>query len=125
MMSRMDSVRIAQLDEQRNRIQLTMEISRFRLPPVESALVVGKRAGIGPKAMEKALAEMVPGAFVLVAVEHPIVEAVIVRVSHLRRVPQEKLIPLILRNCESLMDETDMLHFELDIRVRTTAEIDL
>ena len=124
-MSNADDTRVERLDDARTRIQMTMEITRFRLPPVESALVVGKRAGIGPKAMEKALAEMVPGAFQLVAIEHPIIEAIIVRSSHLRRVPQDKLVPLIVRNCENLMDDTDMLHFELDIRVRTTEAIDV
>lgn len=124
-MSESQDTRVAQLEGRRSRISLTMEIARFHLPPVESALVVGKRAGIGPRAMEKALAEMVPDAFALITVEHPVIEAVLIRRAHLRRVPEEKLIPLILRQCENLMDESDMLHFELDIRVRTTEEIEL
>lgn len=117
--------RVEQLEESRKRILLTMEITRFHLPPVESALVVGKRAGIGPKAMQKALAELMPGAFELVAVDHDVIEAVIVRTSHLRHVPEDKLIPLIVRNCENLMDDTDMMHFELDIRVRMTEAIEV
>lgn len=119
------STRVEDVDGARNRIHLTMEITRFRLPPVESALVIGKRAGIGPKAMQKALSEMMPEVFVLVEVEHPTIEALLVRAAHLRRVPQDRLVPLILRNCENLMDDTDMLHFELEIRVRTTEEIEL
>jgi hypothetical protein len=119
------STRVEQLEERRKRIHVTMEISRFRLPPVESALVVGKRAGIGPKAMEKALAEMLPETFTLLEVEHEIIEAVIVRAAHLRRVPQEKLIALILRNCEGQMDDTEMLHFEIDVRLRTVEEIEV
>lgn len=117
--------RIEQLTETRRRIHLTIEMSHFRLPPVRSALVIGKRAGIGPRAMEKALAEMMPGSFELVTVEHPIVEAILVRSQQLRLVPQEKLVPLILRNCNGQMDETEMLHFEIDARVRTTEEIEV
>lgn len=75
--------------------------------------------------MNKALAEMLPGHFVLVEVEHPVVEAIILRTSHLRRVPQDKLVRVILEQCDNLMDETDMMHFDIDIRVRATADLDL
>lgn len=116
---------VEQLERERQQIRLTMEISRFRLPPVESALVIGRRASIGPKAMEKALSEMMPGVFETIAVEHPVIEAILLRSVHLRRLSAAKLVPVIVRKCENLMDDTDMLHFELDIRVRTTEEIEL
>lgn len=117
--------RLEHVENHRTQVRLTMEIRRFRLPPVESALAIGKRAGIGPQAMEKALAEMLPDTFTLITVEHPVIEAVLVRKSHLHRIPADKLLPIILRNCEHLMDDTEMVHFDLDIRVRTTEEIDL
>lgn len=117
--------KIEQLGTGRSQIRLTMEIQRFRLPPVESVLVIGKRASIGPKAMEKALSEMMPGEFRLIPIEHPMVEALIVRASHLRRIPEEKLIPVILRQSAGMMDETEMLHFELDVRIRATEEIEV
>lgn len=117
--------RVEQVEGARRRIHLTMEISHFHLPPVESALVVGKRAGIGPRAMEKALAEILPETFQLIEVEDPIVEAIIVRRNHLRLVPEEKLIELILRNAAGQMEETEMLHFEIDVRVRATEEIEV
>lgn len=117
--------RFARVDGQRNRVHLTMEISRFRLPPVSSALVIGKRTGIGPKAMEKALAEMLPEAFELVPVEHPTIEAVLIRSMHLRRVPKDRLVQLIVRQAENLMDESEMLHFDLDVKVHTSEELEL
>lgn len=120
-----EQTRVDQIDQTRCRVQLTMEITRFHLPPVESALAIGRRAGIGPRAMEKALAEMVPGAFVLVPIEHPVIEAVLLRSSHLRRIPQERLVPIILRNCDGLMDETEMLHFDLSVRVHKTEELEV
>ena len=103
-------------DQRENvRIDLTMRISRFNLPPVQSALVVGKRAGIGSRAIGKALDEMMPKQFECVDVQHPLIEAVIVRTAHLRRVPPEKLIAVILRNAESVMSDLDMLHFDIAI----------
>lgn len=117
--------KIEQVGSGRSLIRLTMEIQRFHLPPVESVLVIGRRASIGPHAMEKALTEMMPGEFRLISLEHPVIEAVLVRASHLRRIPEDKLLPIILRQCDGLMDETDMLHFELDVRIRATEEIEV
>lgn len=117
--------RVAQLDGPRSQVRLTMDITRFRLPPVESALVIGRRAGIGPKAMAKALEEMLPGEFELIEMEHDVIEAVLLRAAHLRRVPRERLLPLLVRNCENLMDSSEMLHFDIDVRLRTVEELEV
>lgn len=109
----------------RTRIELAMAIKRFHLPPVESAIAIGRRAGIGPKAMGKALEEMIPGAFTTVQLEHPIIEAIIVRSSHLRTVPEDKLIPLLVARCADLMLETDLLHFTLDVVVHANDELEV
>lgn len=112
-------------DRSASRIELSLRMQRFHLPPVESALVIGKRAGIGPKAMSKALAEMVPGAFTLIEVDHPVAEAVIVRNVHLRTVPADRLVAILLARCEPIMDESDMLHVRLDVVVKAFEELDV
>lgn len=102
-----------------------IRISRFNLPPVQSALVVGKRAGIGSRAIAKALDEMMPHQFERFEVEHPVIEAVLLRTAHLRRVPSDRLLPVILRHAESLMSEIDTLHFEISIEVQVQERIEL
>jgi hypothetical protein len=107
------------------RIDLNFRLSRFRLPPVESALAVGRRALIGSHAMAKALEEMLPGAFCKIDVEHPVVEAIILRKVHLARVPQDQLVPLLLRHAERFMVDSDTLHFDiaLEVSVSETLEV--
>ncbi|MCA9668421.1 MAG: hypothetical protein KC503_22675 [Myxococcales bacterium] len=106
--------------------RLRIDISRFRLPPVDSVLVIGRRAMIGPKAMAKAVEEMVPQAFELIAVDGDSpVEALLVRKVHLRRLPRERLVPIMLRHVEGLMDEQDMLHVRLEIEVSVTEQVEL
>ncbi len=107
------------------RVDLTIKLSRFRLPPVESALVVGKRAVIGSNAMRKALDEMLPDQFTLVPIEHPVIEALLLRTAHLRRVPQERLVPLVVKHAEAAMDETDMMHVDLTIEIHVSETIEL
>lgn len=104
---------------------LTMTFSRFALPPIHDALVIGKRARIGANSIARSLQEMTPGMFKLCRVEHPIVEAVLVRESDLRKIPEKKLIPRILAHAERIMDETDSLHVEIRIEVTCKEKIEL
>lgn len=107
------------------RVDLKVRLKRFHLPPVQSALAIGKRAGIGSKAMKKALDEMMPGAFQRFELEHPVIEALIIRDAHLRRIPSERLIPVLTRYAEAYMSDVDTLHFDLDIEVLITESIEL
>lgn len=121
MTSTTDSVR----EEQGRTAELHIKLRRFHLPPVASALVIGRRAGIGPKAMAKALDEMAPEAFEFIEVEHPVAEALLIRRSHLRTLSRERLTTLLLNHAEPIMDETDMIHVDLDVVLRATEEIRL
>ena len=107
------------------RADLRIRLSRFNLPPVQSALVVGKRASIGSRAMAKALDEMMPGAFKRIDVDHPLIESILCRDVHLRRISSEKLIPLIVRHAEAFMADTDTLHFDINIDVFIRESVEL
>lgn len=128
-MSNGDDVRVATVAGPRSgasaRVDLQFRLSRFNLPPVQSALVIGRHAPIGSTAMSKALDEMMPGAFRRFDVEHAVVESVIVRDAHLRRVPSERLIPLIVRHAEQFMTDADMLHVDIGIEVHVSETIDI
>ncbi|MCA9532612.1 MAG: hypothetical protein KC593_03000 [Myxococcales bacterium] len=107
------------------RAELRIRLSRFNLPPVQSALVVGKRASIGSRAMAKALDEMMPGAFRRIDVDHPLIESILCRDAHLRRISAEKLVPLIVRHAEAFMADTDTLHFDINIDVFIRESVEL
>ena len=107
------------------RVAIDVRLSRFDLPPVESALVVGRRAVIGSRAMEKALEEMMPEAFVRISVEHPIIEALLIRRAHLRRVPEETLVAFLVRHAESMIDDSEMLRVSLTLEVFASEELEL
>ena len=106
------------------RVDMQLKLSRFALPPVQSALVVGKRASIGAGALRNALDEAMPGAFIHIEVEHPVIEAILIRSAHLRRVPTEHLVPVLIRNAEAFMGETDTMHFDIGIEVQMQESIE-
>jgi hypothetical protein len=107
------------------RVDMRLRLSRFALPPVQSALVIGKRAGIGSHAMIKALDEMMPGAFSRHEIEHSVIEAILIRDAHLRRIPAERLIPVLVRHAEAFMGDTDTLHFDVTVEVQVLESLEL
>lgn len=115
----------AMTSKSRRRVTVGLRMSHFELPPVEGALIIGRKAPIGSLAMEKALTEMMPGTFVRVPVEHPIIEAVIVRQSHLKRIDHGRLIELLIRNSEDVIEETEALRVSIELELSTVEELDL
>jgi hypothetical protein len=107
------------------RIDLRLRMSRFHVPPVQSALAVGKRAPIGTNAMLKALGEILPGTFERIDVEHPTIEALIVRTAHLQRVPRDKLAALVLKHAQGFMSDSEMLHLDMEIEVHVQDSLEL
>jgi hypothetical protein len=97
----------------RRKINLQLRFTPYHLPPLDSALIIGKRAPVGVNGISRAFQELSPAAFQLIPVEHPVVEAVLVRVSDLRKLPQQALISRLLRLADQIMDETDTLHVAL------------
>jgi len=88
-----------------------------QLPPVEDALVVGKHAPVGSEAVVRALQAMSPGKFKLIKVTHPVIESLLIRESDLRKIPEEKLVKLLLENASPVMDESDSLNVTLEVEI--------
>ncbi len=101
----------------RRRVRLNMRFSHFLLPPIQDALIIGRKAPVGPHSIARAFQAMVPGVYRMIRVEHPVIEAVLVRESDLRKVPQETLVSHLLQQAEAIMDETDALHVTISIEV--------
>jgi len=101
----------------RRKINLQLRFTQYHLPPLDSALIIGKRAPVGINGISRAFQELSPAMFQLIPVEHPVAEAVLVRVSDLRKLPQQALIGRLLQFADQMMDETDTLHVALKFEV--------
>jgi hypothetical protein len=101
----------------RRKINLELRFTPYHLPPLDSALIIGKRAPVGANGIGRAFQELTPATFQLIPVEHPVAEAVLVRVSDLRKLPQQELIRRLLQLADQIMDETDTLHVALRFEV--------
>ena len=76
----------------RRRINLELRFTQYHLPPLDSALIIGKRAPVGANGISRAFQELSPATFQLIPVDHPVAEAVLVRASDLRKLPQQELV---------------------------------
>jgi hypothetical protein len=101
----------------RRRINLQLRFTQYHLPPLDSALIIGRRAPVGANGISRAFQELSPATFRLIPVDHPVAEAVLVRTSDLRKLPQEALISRLLRLADQIMDEADTLHVALSFEV--------
>jgi hypothetical protein len=97
----------------RRRINLQLRFTPYHLPPLDSALIIGKRAPVGANGISRAFQELSPATFLLIPVEHSVAEAVLVRASDLRKLPQQALLSRLLQLADQIMDETDTLHVAL------------
>jgi hypothetical protein len=99
------------------KINLELRLTQYHLPPVDNALIIGKRAAVGANSISRAFEELTPGTFRLIPVEHHVAEAVLVKASDLGKLPEEELIRRLLVQADQIMDETDTLHVKLHFEI--------
>jgi hypothetical protein len=99
------------------KINLELRLTQYYLPPLDNALIIGRRAAIGANSVSRAFEELSPGTFRLIPVEHHVAEAVLVRASDLRKLPEAELIRRLLLQADQIMDETDTLHVKLHFEI--------
>jgi hypothetical protein len=109
----------------KTRVDLRIRLAHFHLPPVESALAIGKKAPIGANAMSKALEEILPSTFKKIDVEHPVIEAIILRAAHLQIVPKERLVALLIKHAEAFMSDSEILHVDIRVQVNVAESLEL
>jgi hypothetical protein len=99
------------------KIKLELRLTQYYLPPLDNALIIGRRAAIGANSVSRAFEELSPGTFRLIPVDHHVAEAVLVRASDLRKLPEAELVRLLLSQADQIMDQTDTLHVKLHFEI--------
>lgn len=108
--------------QEQSNLTVNVRIREFGIPPVQDALVLGRGAPIGAEAMKRAVTLLHVAQFEMIETEDPVVEAVIVRASILRKIPRDRLLDLVLMRVKPFMakDEVMLLDVspELALQVR-------
>ncbi len=104
---------------------LSLKISEFEMPPMQDLLIIGKRAPIGPEAVRRMAEALSPDQFSIVRVDHPKIEAVLVRTSLLQMLDEQVLMGIIIQEAENLINDTMVLRSELKVAVSVQREVDM
>jgi hypothetical protein len=104
--------------------KLSLKISEFEVPPMQDLLILGKNAPIGPEAVRRMAEALSPDQFLIIKIDHPKVEAILIRQSLVQMLDQDVLMGIILEEAERMISDNMVLRSELKIEVSVQREID-
>jgi len=106
--------------------EITLRLSEFEFPPMQDVLLIGRKAPIGPESARKMADVLSPDQYEIISLEHHFFEAAIVRKSLLTIIPQEKLLMVVLEECEKISPESLVLkiHVSVVVNVKRVVELD-
>ncbi|WP_028547418.1 hypothetical protein [Paenibacillus sp. UNC451MF] len=104
---------------------LSMKLTEFEVPPMQDLLIIGRGAPIGPEAVRRMAEALSPEQFSVLKVDHPKVEAVLLRKSLLEMLDRQMLLEIILGEADRLINESMVLKAELNITISIQREVEL
>ncbi|MDB5055457.1 MAG: hypothetical protein JWM44_3507 [Bacilli bacterium] len=103
--------------------KLSLKISEFEVPPMQDLLIIGKNAPIGAEAVRRMAQALSPEQFLIIKIDHPKIEAVLIRQSLIQMLDQDVLVGIILEEAERLISDNMVLRSELKIEVTVQREV--
>jgi len=111
--------------ESSKKAEITMRMSEFEVPPMQDVLIVGKKAPIGPEAARRMVDILSPEQYEIIEIDHPVIEAVVIRKSLTNMITKDKLISLILEEGGRVASESTIIKAHLNIVLQVSKSIDL
>ncbi|GAB6171765.1 hypothetical protein JCM15765_12430 [Paradesulfitobacterium aromaticivorans] len=105
--------------------EINMRLSEFEMPPMQDVLIVGTKAPIGPEAAKRMVDVLVPDQYEIIKLQHPFIEAIVLRKGLLSMLPQEKLVSLILEEGEKIANEQMIIKAQINIILHVSKSVDL
>lgn len=107
------------------RAEIQMQLSEFEIPPMQDVLIVGRNAPIGPEAAKRMVDVLSPDQYKIIKVDHPVIEAIVVRKVLINMIPEEKLCEFILEEGGRIVDASTIIKAHVNITVHVSKSIDL
>ena len=105
--------------------EISIRLSEFEIPPMQDILLVGRRSPIGPEAAKRMVDALSPEQYEVIPVEEGPLEAMVVRKSLLKLIPEEKLLPIILEEGFKIATENMVIKAQIDVVIAIKRSIDL
>lgn len=107
------------------KVEMSLRLSEFEIPPMQDVLLVGKKAPIGPEAVRRMVDALSPEQYTIVSLEHAIFEAVVLKKSLLKFLPEDKLLPIVLEEGSRVATDTTVVKAQINIMVQVNRAVDL
>ncbi|WP_425800617.1 hypothetical protein ACHOLT_11165 [Desulfitobacterium sp. Sab5] len=111
--------------EKSTKAEIHMSLSEFEMPPMQDVLIVGRKAPIGPEAAKRMVDALSPDQYKIIKVDHPVIEAIVIRNAILNMIPEDKLSEHILEEGERIVDASMIIKVQLNIILHVSKSIDL
>jgi hypothetical protein len=105
--------------------EIQMHLTEFEMPPMQDVVIVGRNAPIGPEALKRMVDVLSPDQYKIIKVDHPVIEAIVVRNALMNMIPEEKLSEFILEEGGKIVDESMIIKAHVNITVHVSKSIDL
>ena len=111
--------------EYSKRAEVNMRFSDFEMPPMQDVLIVGKKAPIGSEAARRMADILSPEQYIVEKIDHPIIEALVIKRSLLKLLPKEKLISVVMEEGGTLADEQAIIKAQVNIVLQVSKSLEL
>lgn len=105
--------------------EIQMHLTEFEMPPMQDVLIVGRNAPIGPEAVKRMVDVLSPDQYKIIKVNHPVIEAIVVRNALIKMIQEEKLSQFIIEEGERIVDASMIIKAHVNITVHVSKSIDL
>ncbi|MGQ9557598.1 MAG: hypothetical protein ACUVTU_06555 [Desulfurispora sp.] len=105
--------------------EVRLRLSEFEIPPMQDALLVGRRAPIGPEAARRMVDALSPEQYQILRIDHEVFEAVVIRKILLNLMPQDKLLALLLDEGSRVGTVDSVLRVQVNIEILVSKMVDL
>lgn len=107
------------------RAEIHTRFSEFEFPPLQDVLLVGKKAPVGPEAVRRVAEGLSPQQYEIVEIDHPAIDAVVIRRDLFKLIDKEKLLKYIITEGEQVVSPTMVVKAQLNITILVNGAIDL
>jgi hypothetical protein len=111
--------------EYSKRAEISMRLAEFEMPPMQDVLIVGRKAPIGPDAARRMVDILSPEQYVIEKIDHPFIEALVIRKSLIGMLSKDKLISIILDEGSRIADEKTIIKAQINITLQVSKSVEL
>lgn len=107
------------------KVEINMRLSEFEMPPMQDVLIVGRRAPIGSEAAKRMVNIVSPDQYEIKKIDHPFIEAIVIRKALLNMLPEDNLVTLILEEGEKIANEAMIVKVQVSLTIQVSKSIEV